>query len=67
MKTNGIVHRVAEGVPRLERWEARCLLCARLPGRVHFYGTKKTAELGIRRHLRVIHDLKAEERLVEER
>ena len=68
MKTNGTVHHL-EGIPSgyKRSWEANCLLCEWLSRKGRVYASKNAANLGIRRHLRVIHDLKSEERLVEER
>jgi len=65
MKPNGVIRRVAAGPPGFERWEAKCLLCAWLAGRL--YASKSAAMLGIGMHLRVIHKLNPKKRRVEER
>jgi len=52
--------------PGLERWEAKCLLCAWLSGERQ-YASKTAAQLGIGMHLSMIHRLNLKEHRVEER
>jgi hypothetical protein len=66
MKTNGVVRRLPASPPGLERWEAKCLLCAWRSG-ARLYASKSAAMLGMGMHLRVIHKLNPKKRRVEER
>ena len=66
MLINGTVHRAANSQSGTERWTAKCLLCEWLQGGGHLYRTKKSANLGIVRHLRIVHNLRLNERQVAE-
>ena len=67
MKTNGVVRRLVSSPPGIERWEAKCLLCAWRSGEQRLYASKNAAELGIGMHLSMIHKLNLTKRRVEER
>jgi hypothetical protein len=66
MKTNGVVRRFVLNPPGIERWEAKCLLCA-WRSRERMYASKSAAQLGIGMHLSIIHKLTLKKRRVEER
>jgi hypothetical protein len=66
MKTNGVVRRLVSNPPGIERWEAKCLLCA-WRSRERMYASKSAAQLGIGMHLSIIHKLNLKKRRVEER
>jgi len=66
MKTNGVVRRLPTSPP-VERWEAKCLLCAWCSGKRHLYASKSAAKLGIGMHLGIVHKLNLKKRRVEER
>jgi hypothetical protein len=66
MKTSGVVRRLVSSPPGLERWEAKCLLCA-WRSREQMYASKSAAKLGIGMHLSMIHKLNLTKRRVEER
>jgi hypothetical protein len=67
MKTNGVVRRLVSNPPGIERWEAKCLLCAWRSGKLRLYASKSAAELGIGMHLSMIRKLNPTKRRVEER
>jgi hypothetical protein len=67
MKANGVVRRLVSNPPGIERWEAKCLLCAWRSGEQRLYASKNAAELGIGMHLSMIHKLNLKKRRVEER
>jgi hypothetical protein len=66
MKTNGVVRRLVSNPPGIERWEAKCLLCA-WRSRERLYASKSAAMLGIGMHLSMTHKLNLTKRRVEER
>jgi hypothetical protein len=67
VKTNGIVIHQTGSLPAPPRWQARCLLCPWPQREGRLYASKKAANLGIERHLHIMHHLNSKDRQIDER